>query len=201
LRLYIGVPFYGGADAEFVSSLIKLRLALHIADYDVECNMHTGCSILPKARNEIVMQFMSSGFDKLLFLDNDIVFNAVDVFKLINSTHDICALNYRKKNDKIEYTGTLTGNEKEGWLQAVSVGAGCMLISRKAIETMQQDNPDTRYVTDNGEIAFSLFDFLNYDGKYWGEDTTFCRRAIESGFDISVLKDAKTGHIGRKLYS
>ena len=163
--------------------------------------MHTNCSILPKARNEIVMRFMASGYDKLLFLDNDLAFNAVDVFKLIKAEHDICAIDYRKKHDKrIEFAGDLTGRERDGWLQAASVGAGLLCISRGAIAKMQQDNPETRYVTDDGDIAFSLFDFLNYEGRYWGEDNTFCRRAVASGFDISVLKDAETQHIGIKAY-
>ena len=147
-----------------------------------------------------MMQFMSSGYDKLLFLDNDMVFNVVDVFKLIGSVHDICALDYRKKSESIEYTADLTGRERGEWAQATAVGGGCLLISRQAIEKIQQDNPDTRYVNDEGEIVFSLFDFLNYEGRYWGEDKTFCRRAIESGFDLSVLKDAETKHIGKKLF-
>jgi hypothetical protein len=156
---------------------------------------------LPKARNEIVMRFMSSGFDKLLFLDTDMVFNVVDVFKLINSKHEICALDYRKKSDdKIEYTSELTGREKDGWLQAYSVGAGCMVICRSVIEKMQQYNTGLRYTTDDGNVAFSLFDFLNHQGRYYGEDTTFCRRAIETGFDISVLRDSETGHIGNKEF-
>lgn len=200
MRLYLGIPFYGGADAAFVSSLVKLRLALHMAGHEVECEMHTNCSNLPRVRNEIVARFMAGNYDRLLFLDNDMVFDAVDVFKLLESPHDICALDYRKKDDEIKFTGELTGNERDGWLQAYSVGAGCFLLSRKAIEIMQQKYPETRYVTAEGMLSFSLFDHLNYDGRYWGEDTTFCRRAIEAGLDISILKNATTEHIGTKKY-
>lgn len=201
MRVYIGIPYYGGAGAGFVSSLLKLRVAFQVAGFEVECDIHDGCSILPKARNEIVSRFMKSGYDKLLFLDNDMVFDVIDVFKLLGSDHDICALDYRKKTDAtVEYTSALTGLERDGWAQAYHIGMGCAVISREAIEAMQQKHPECRYVSDDGDVIFSLFDFLNKDGRYQGEDVTFCRRAIDSGFDIAVLKNANTGHIGQKEY-
>ena len=36
MRIYIGIPMYGGAGAEFISSLVKTRLILDKLGYEVE---------------------------------------------------------------------------------------------------------------------------------------------------------------------
>ena len=200
MKVYIGIPFYGGACAEFVSSLLKTHAAFHLAGFTVEVDMHTNCSILPKARNEILARFLASGFDKLLFLDTDMVWSIEDVFKLIKSEHEFCGLDYRKKSEELEMVSHLTGRERDGWQQAFYVGAGVLCLDRSVVEKMTQHHAGTRYVSENGEIVFALFDFLLKDGRYYGEDATFCHRWLEIGGDISILKGAKTKHIGHKNY-
>jgi hypothetical protein len=173
---------------------------LQLAGHTVEVDMHTNCSVLPKARNEIVMRFLKSGFDKLLFLDTDMVWDAKDIFSLLEAEHDFCSIDYRKKTDAKTFQSTLTGREKDGWLQATGVGFGLTCLTKSMVKEMTEKHPDLRYVNEHNEICFSLFDFLLHGGRYWGEDYTFCRRWVECGGEIAVLADAETGHIGTKNF-
>jgi len=201
MRIYIGIPIHGGAGGEFIGSLLKTHAALHMAGHDVEVDLHTGCSVLPKARNEIVRRFVDSGFDKLVFIDSDMEWEVESFFKLIDSDHWLCGIDYRKKKDEVSFTGTLTGEEKEGWLRAFSVGTGLMCISQEVTRDMMQAYPELRYVNEDGKVCFSLFDFCLHKGEYWGEDTTFCRRWVETGGEVAILSDACTSHIGMKRYT
>lgn len=125
-------------------------------------------------------------------------FSAKDVLKLIDSEHEFCGLDYKQKGND-SFTASLTGKEREGWLQASGIGFGVACLSRNMLLEMMQQYPELRYMGEDG-VYFALFDFLLHDGQYWGEDYTFCRRYIEIGGDISVLKDAETGHIGSATY-
>lgn len=200
MKVYIGIPSRGGVCGEFVSSLLKTHLAFHLAGFTVEVDMHMN-SGTARARNEITARFMASGFDRLLFLDTDMVWNIQDIFKLINSQHNVCAIDYRKKTDETVYTGSLTGRTKGGWAEAYFVGAGLLCISRNAIDKMIEKFPDTKYTSDTGQTVFALFADMIIDGRFCSEDTTFCKRWIECGGDVSVLIDAETSHIGNKSFN
>lgn len=201
MKIYLGIPFYGGACAEFVSSLVKTHTELKGAGHEVCLDLHCNCSVLPKARNEIVARFRASNFDKLLFLDTDMAWNVKDIFKLIDSEHDLCAIDYRKKDESGGYVGSLTGREKDGWAEATAIGAGLMCLTKRAIALMVANYPETKYNNEHGGEIFALFDFGVHDGKYWGEDCTFCRRWAMIDGDIAVLKDAATTHTGNKSYA
>lgn len=136
----------------------------------------------------------------MLFLDTDMVWDVKDIFKLVHSDHDICAIDYRKKCDDEMYTGSYTGREREGWAEAYFVGAGLLCITRAAIEKMIVNYPETQYLSDDGVITFALFAEMIIDGRFYTEDTTFCKRWRDCGGDIIVLKDAATSHVGNKNY-
>lgn len=205
MKVYIGIPMFEGADAEFISSLMKTRLILDKLGYEVEVDMHTGCSVLPKARNEIVKRFMDSGFDVLFFIDSDMSWDAVDFVRLIKSGNDFSACVYRSKSEDINFhyvpkQGQFGCESSDGWLLADSVGTGFMCLWRSVIEHMIDNYPETKYKDENGVKFHALFDFEIHDGRYWGEDYTFCRRWCAIGGDIYVRVDATIKHLGKKSY-
>jgi len=200
VKLYIGIPSRGGVCAEFVSSLLKTHLAFNLAGFAVEVDMHLNTGIAG-ARNAITNRFMKSGFDKLLFLDTDMVWGIEDIFKIVKSEHEVCAMDYRKKTEETVYTGAYTGREKDGWAEALWVGTGLMCIARSTFEKMIPQYPETRYVSDDGIITFALFADMVIEAQFCTDDTTFCKRWTKIGGGIAVLKDAETSHIGNKSYN
>lgn len=201
MRVYLGIPIYGGGEPSFISALLKTHAALHLAGYEVEVDLTAGCSILPKARNAIVGRFIDSGFDCLVFLDADVSWDVVDFFKLIRSPHLISAIDYRKKKDELEFNGILTGEKQDGWLKATACGAGILCIKRPALVKMINHYPELEYTDEQVKKRYALFDFLLKDGKYFGEDYTFCKRWEDCGGEIAILENATTTHIGTKRYT
>jgi hypothetical protein len=198
MNIYIGIPLFAQADAEFISSLSKTKEVFKALGHEVEIDFHTGCAVISKARNEIVARFISSGFDKLLFIDADMVWNAVDAAKLIDSKHDFCGIAYRQKSEETKYNAVLNDTEQEGWLGAERIGTGFMCLTRRCLIDMAMEYPETRYLND-GHAYYALFDFELREGQYWGEDYTFCRRWKETGGSIWVMP-AEIGHIGKFVY-
>ena len=198
MRVYIGIPMYGGADAQFVSSLLKTRVVLDRLGYEVEVDIHNGCSILTKARNEIVQRFIDSEFDVLLFIDADMVWNPVDAVNLLRAENKFSACIYRSKYDEITYH-CKTEETSGDWIKADGVGTGFIALRRECILEMMTSYPETKY-TEGGKDYHALFDFELHDGRYWGEDYTFCRRWRAIGGEIDVMTDATIKHIGSKTY-
>lgn len=187
---------YGGAEPEFQSSLSKTKAVFQAAGHTVEIDIHSGCSIITKARNEIVKRFLDSGFDKLLFIDSDMVWDAIDAFQVVSSSHDVCAIPYCVKNDTYKMN-CIENGEKDGiFLGANAVGTGFLCLSRQALLKMWHLSP--KYF-EQGEEYRTIFDFEVREERYYGEDYNFCRRWIVHGGKI-WLYPARIGHIGKKIY-
>jgi len=192
MRVYIGIPIYGGADAQFISSLLKLRVVLCHLGWETEVDLHNGCSILTKARNEITQRFYESGFDVLLFLDADMVFDPVSVINMLRDSEEFSAIPYRYKNEEEKYT-CIVNDDVE------FVGTGCIALKRSCIEKMLEAYKDLKY-TDKGKEYYALFDFILDSGRYWGEDYVFCQRWRDIGGKITIHSE-EIGHIGSKTYT
>jgi len=197
VRVYLGIPLYGGAGGEFISALLKTRVVFDRLGWEVEVDVNSGCSVVSKARNDIVRRFLASGFDVLLFIDSDMSWSPVDAARLLQSGRDFSAIAYRVKSDDLLYNCALNGETDGEFLGADAVGTGFMALSRKCLEEMVKAYPHTAY-EDSGEVH-ALFDFEIHGGRYWGEDYTFCRRWKSIGGDIWLLP-ADIGHVGSKNY-
>lgn len=197
MKIYIGVPVYGQLDSEFSKCLSVTKAVFQELGHTVEIDYNNGCAIISKARNDIVARFMASGFDKLLFIDSDMTWDALDAIRLINRHTEFVAIAYRKKTEEIDFNVVLNGKTDGKWLGADKVGTGFICLERSAIEIMQHDYSETKYY-DDGE-RFALFDFKIENERYHGEDYTFCDRWVRAGGAIWILP-AYIGHIGRKVY-
>lgn len=197
MKIYIGVPVYGQLDSEFSKCLSVTKAVFQELGHTVEIDYNNGCAIISKARNDIVSRFMTSGFDKLLFIDADMVWDAVDAAKLVSSGFAFAGIAYRKRMEKIDFNVVLNGKEENGWLGADKVGTGFICLAKEGILALQNNHPETKYY-DDGE-RFALFDFKIENERYHGEDYTFCDRWINAGGEIWILP-ADIGHIGRKVY-
>jgi hypothetical protein len=198
MKVYIGVPVYGQLDSEFSKCLSVTKAVFQELGHTVEIDYNNGCAIITKARNDIVARFMASGFDKLLCIDSDMVWDAVDAAKLIHSRFAFTGIAYRKRFEEIAFNVILNGKTDEEWLGADKTGTGFLCLHRGCLERMQASFPETKYF-DDGE-RFALFDFKIENERYHGEDYTFCDRWKSlPGCEIWILP-ADIGHIGRKVF-
>jgi hypothetical protein len=203
--IYLGIPMYGGAHGLTVSSLLASQKLLLEEGHEVITDIVSGGSILTKVRNGIVKRFLDSSADVLMFLDSDMVWEAKTLQKLVESPFDISVANYRKRNNEVTYLakahGTVSGliganHNGDTWLQTFQAGTGMTAIKRRVFDAM----PLQPTYEDGGESISCFFDFELREGQYYGEDYTFCRKAVESGAQIFILANAYVGHIGETVY-
>lgn len=199
---------YGGAHGLAVRSLLSLQSYLISTGHQVTFDIVTGGSILPKVRNGIVKRFIDSPAEVLVFIDSDMVYTPETIETLAYSQFDIAVANYRNRHSEVKWmaeakreNGEVLGTQVDGntWISTDRAGTGIMAIKRTTIERMMACYPRLRY-EDNGTDYPCLFDFRLSEGKYHGEDYSFCKLAIDAGCKIYILADCFIGHIGDTVY-
>lgn len=204
MRIYLGIPMYGGAHGLTVSCLLASQKHLLERGHEVVTDIVAGGSILPKVRNGIVKRFLDSNADVLVFIDSDMVWEPPTLQKLVEAPFDVSVANYRKRSNEVAWladsmmVGAMHGGSE--WHQTRRAGTGLMAIRRRTLAEMVERYPHLTY-EDHGEQIPCLFDFQLDGGQYHGEDYTFCRRLESIGGQIFILADAYVGHVGTTVYA
>ncbi|HEY7154088.1 MAG TPA: hypothetical protein VH575_09050, partial [Gemmataceae bacterium] len=165
-----------------------------------------GYAALDTARNQMANDALAQGFDELLWIDADIVFDPDDVEEL--RQHDlplVCGL-YPKKSCRqfacafLPQTRQLLFGTRGGVIEILYCGFGFVLTRRELYETMQQQlelplcnqrfgAPLVPYFTPlvagEGEQAWLL-----------GEDYSFCERAHRCGFRVLADTTIRLWRVG-----
>lgn len=192
--VYIGIPAYGGVEAEFLNSVLAGVLVCQAAGWDITYEVLPGCSLITKARNEITARFLKSDCDCLLFLDADLVFDAGDMLRLLERPEDVIGSAYVRKDGSGKYNVRPLEplNEHDGAWECEGIATGFLKISRRALESMA--------VPAYGDSQTPVFfESGLFDGVYWGEDYLFCKRYREQGGRVWLLP-ADIGHVGKHIF-
>ncbi len=163
-----------------------------------------GCSVLPKARNELVADFMDMPeATDLLFIDADTVFPAQNLYRIVEMSAGkdiVCGVVPQKKEQTTFRVHIKEPHVTEdGLLEVERVGTAFMLIRRHVIEELNNHYP-IAFNSDTKRNHTVLFDFQATAEGYVGEDYTFCDRAREHGFRIWVDPLLAFDHIGTKAF-
>jgi precorrin-6B methylase 2 len=201
MRVYIGVPTSGPIKSKAVQCLVKLQRLFNEKGIDFVLDTSI-TNTIHFIRNTMASRALESKSDYLMFIDSDMVFDAEDILTLINSERPVTALGYRKKKEIEEYCCLIESDEDgtpvvdDGWVELSAAGTGLMCIRSSVLKQMMEAYSHRSYTTDNGEKRVAIFEYELHDGKYWGEDYTFCRRWRDMGGKIWMLPNAHTAHVG-----
>ena len=156
-------------------------------------------SLVYDSRDTIARYAVDNGFDYVLYVDSDMVFDSDDLNKLLAHDKDIVSGLYVTRNgdDKnVAYKEVITrrrwpyrepklihDTQTSGYGPVAAVGFGFCLIKTEVVKSMFK-----RYK--------SLFE------PKWGvgEDIAFCLRAKRCGYEIWLDRDVKLGHVGEMVY-
>ena len=141
-------------------TLAQKGIQMHLLSFGNE-------SLITRARNNMVAQFMGTKHDALVFIDSDITWNPDALIELLESPHEVCGIPYPTKSfdwEKINQLinspapeapmtvqnlhnlsrrftiNYLPGNESslaKGWKKAEALGTGFLMVRRNALEKMQ----------------------------------------------------------------
>jgi len=172
--ILVGTPAYGGQlTLRFFRSYLKLERALAKAGVGLDIATVGNESLIPRARNRIVAEFIGRPeFSHLLFIDADIGFDAATVLGLLEYGKPVTGVACPMKNfywDEVHalarkaadgaslksaahhYAVNMLPGKFEidrGFLEVAAVGTGFMMVQREVFGTLQARHPELKYRND-----------------------------------------------------
>ena len=205
--LFVAIPAYDGRICiHSAYELPQLALASLKHKFSIHLGHLSGSSIITRARNSLVNQFMESDCTEMLFIDSDIHFKHQDVLRImaLGSDRDVLCGSYPRRAADQKFFTDIHYNEhggveltENGLLRVDRIGTGFMFIRRHVIEKLIKDHPEWKYwVNVENKHHYSLFDFKVTPEGYMGEDYLFCDRAAAEGFTVYLDPSICLPHIG-----
>lgn len=200
---------------------VSLKLAISLARFaqsapqhgiDIQIGSICGCSVVSRARNLLVKDFLESNCTDLLFIDSDINFEPDDILRLMSWTSDpkkgIVAGVPRTRSEHKTYIANLDyddGHEltmnSMGLVRATHVATAFMMVRREVFETLVEAHKEWEYYdTRTDRVLNAVFDFKVTEAGYMGEDFLFCDRAREHDYEVWIDPTIKLGHMGVQEY-
>ena len=204
-KLFIATPMYGGmAHGLYIKSSLDLQTTMNKYGIETKFSFLFNESLITRARNYLVDEFLRSDHTHLLFIDSDIHYNPQDVLALMALDKDVIGGPYPKKsmnwgniaqaaraNPNLDpkelenLVGEYVFNVVKGTkqfsvtepLEVMEIGTGFMMVKREVFERMEKEYPTIKYKPDHIGQA-------NFDGS----------RYIHAYFDTVIdTKDSITG--------
>ena len=179
------------------------------AGHDLVFKPRVGESLICRARQNDLVVLMQRSFDRIIWIDDDVVIPSNAITELLNADKDIVAGVYRIKQDepaaavrlppdgpewnKVLYDGLLT--------KALYVSTGCFMVKREVVQCMIEKFPGQKYYRNvSADEAWALFQPYVYEKEYLSEDWAFCQRALDAGLEVWVHGGVKCDHWGKRVF-
>ena len=209
-KIMVCTPMYGGmCSGMYAKASCDLATLATKYSMDLKFFYLFNESLIPRARNYLVDEFLRSEYTHLMFIDADIHFDPNDVLTLAALDKDIIGGPYPKKciawekvrnavdtgladedpNILEQYTGDYVFNPVDNTHQiqvnepvdVLEIGTGFMMIQRKVFEDFKDAYPQFAYTPDH-----------NRSEHFSGD------RGIHAYFDTVIDSDAYLGDISGK---
>jgi len=176
-KLFIATPMYGGmAFGLYMKSCLDLQMTMAQYGIEVKFSFLFNESLITRARNYLVDEFLRTDYTHMMFIDSDIHFGPKDILALLALDKDVIGGPYPKKSINWgniahaarnhpdmdpgalqELVGEYVFNVVKGTqsfqvsepLEVMEIGTGHMLIKRHVFEKMAAKYPNIRYKPDH----------------------------------------------------
>jgi hypothetical protein len=224
-KLFVATPMYGGmAHGLYMKSSLDLQNVMN--KYGIECKFSFlfNESLITRARNYLVDEFLRSNCTHMLFLDSDIGYSAQDVLALLALDKEVIgapypkkAINWRniieaiKKNPDIEVdevqklVGDYVFNVVKGTksfsvtepLEVMEIGTGYMMIKREVFDKMKEAYPMIHYKPDH--VGQKNFDGSRYIHAFFDTVIDYKESITGGGSDRYLSEDYMFCQMWRKI--
>ena len=210
-KYLVGVLYYGNVDKEHDNCMRAIEKHPRIAGFA----QISGCPYICIGRSTIVEKMLSlpPEVEGLLFIDHDIIFDPSAVERILDScdqTRGVVGAGYSMRSPGAKMIGAvdtakipegkkLVFFEGGGLYSALYLGMGFTAIHRSALETIGKDLP----YFENGVTDIPIrpyFALLREEGKWYGEDVSFCLRAERAGVPVDMDTSVRVWHKGTYTY-
>ena len=204
-KLFIATPMYGGmAHGLYIKSCLDLQTTFNQYGIETKFSFLFNESLITRARNYLVDEFLRTDYTHMMFIDSDIHFSPKDVIALLALDKDVIGGPYPKKSinwpnvaaaarnhpdleprELENLVGEYVFNVVKGTasfqvsepLNVLEIGTGHMMIKRHVFDKMKDAYPMIHYKPDHVGQA-------NFDGT----------RYIHAFFDTVIdTKESITG--------
>jgi hypothetical protein len=231
LKITMLIIGYGGmVHAQYMTPMLELVNNCANRGIQVTCPLIWFESLISRARNGSAAAALYLNSDYLFFVDTDVIFQAPDFFKLLDSDKDVCVGLYPKKyisQQKLEYMFKKYSTLPENWKGLVGdfssemnphqtnniievnyAATGFMLIKTSVFREIAKQKPDLKYKNDIDAYmnwGDNFYDFFRCwvnpeTKKYESEDYGFCKTWQECGGKIHAITDILLGHRGNYIF-
>ena len=204
-KLFVATPMYGGmCNGPYTKSC--LDLVSLCSRYGIQCQFYFlfNESLITRARNYLVDEFLRSEATHLMFIDSDIDFNPMDVLYLLAADKEVAGGPYSKKTiawEKVydaahlglvgptdsplkleDYSGDYVFNLVPGTTEmrldapvpVLEIGTGFMMVRRDVFAKFKEAYPELAFRPDHNRSA-------NFDGS----------RMIHAYFDTVICPETQ----------
>lgn len=231
MHIRIATPMYGGnCKGIYADSVLSLTFELARQGHQVSFSKVYNESLITRARNNLVYEFLQSDADYLLFIDADEGFNANDVINMILTDKDVIGGIYPMKNfnwenirkaalqgeeDLSQYSGIFAVNLLPGEttirltepVEVTEVATGLMCIKREVFEKMESHCPKYALNQSNAQFDFTKMvteyfaTSITPEGVLLSEDYHFCRKWRELGGQVYAAPWVYVEHAGEYIFN
>jgi hypothetical protein len=202
--------------AECVSELLQLLAYANQNGIDIAFTYLSGCSLIDVVRNSLAKTFRDSGYQKVLMIDDDIVFKWQDIMQMLHHSlnHQVVCATYPSRVELASlqnrfyvraYEDTPQWTE-DGLLKIQGVGAGFTIIDRSVFDQLQDATEAysggsvQKGVVANRTQHHNFFPIGIRDGEHHGEDHGFFRLCVDNGIIPVLDPRIDLGHVGTKTF-
>lgn len=210
-ELFVAVPAYTGmVHADTCKALMESLCDAIVRGWGFGFRVYPGNSIVARARNTIVSDFLHSDATDLVFIDADVVWEPGAVCRLADYPVDVVAGVYPHRCDPLTWPVRYIAERPEliadpdtGLLEVAGVPGGFLRITRACLERMIEAYPHLIY-NDMASItkkAHALFYHPLEGEEFWGEDFDFCNKWRAIGGRVWIDPMLHLQHIGNKTFT
>lgn len=168
MRVWIATPsLTGTVTCEFAHSLAQTLMLLNTPEVGIRAEWHSlaHSNLLHFARHRMAVEFMASSATDLVFVDDDIQWNAAELAELLlNHDREVIGGICPRSDGTVNYAPA--ERIENGLIECRWIGTGIMRIKREAFERIGQPYFAAPYAGGTEMV---------------GEDAWFCHRIRESG--------------------
>jgi hypothetical protein len=224
-KLFVATPMYGGmAHGLYIKSCLDLQNVMSKYGIETKFSFLFNESLITRARNYLVDEFLRTDCTHLLFLDSDIGYTAQDVVALMALDKDVIGGPYPKKainwenvakaarqhpdlepHELEKLVGQYVFNVVKGTksfsvtepLEVMEIGTGYMMVKREVFDKMKDAYPMIHYKPDH--VGQSNFDGSRYIHAYFDTVIDYKDSITGGGSDRYLSEDYMFCQMWRKI--
>jgi hypothetical protein len=224
-KLFVATPMYGGmAHGLYIKSSLDLQNVMSKYGIETKFSFLFNESLITRARNYLVDEFLRTECTHMLFIDSDIGYSAQDVVALMALDKDVIGGPYPKKainwdnvakaarqhpdmdpKELEKLVGQYVFNAVKGTksfsvtepLEVMEIGTGFMMIKREVFEKMKDAYPTIHYKPDH--VGQANFDGTRYIHAFFDTVIDYKESLTAGGSDRYLSEDYMFCQMWRKI--